>query len=1131
MSLGFHIFFLMLWLFLMYTCALLLFTKGFLLNRIVMSNISTCEEENWYINNLWSGITTNVVFERESISAKDTCNRLIFPKFHKALLIVIDGLRYDFMQYREEINLTSALPYQNKMKKLHSLMLKEPSNGKLYKFEADPPTTTMQRIKGLTTGSLPTFVDAGSNFDSYEITEDNILDHALRYNKNISFMGCSTWTELFPKQFYRKTPYSALNVKDLDTIDYGIMKSIGAEVKRSDWSIIIAHFLGVDHCGHRYGTNHPEMTRKLSEMDSVISDLTGNIDNDTILFVMGDHGMTITGDHGGDSGDEVMAGLFAYSKRSIFKPSQLNGQHLPTVSQIDLVPTLSLLLDQPIPFSNLGSIIPDFFDGDVEMFIPENLKQRIKGKTSVNVFKQINKVYSAQINCKQILAYIDQYQTFSDELPSDRIEMARASYEYSVDKFNELLQIIVTIDWENKTLITLQSKDISEYVKEMQVLDQSFQDVLQSIKKLCRNAWAQFDLFSMCLGLSLMGFISATLFIMFYSTNVNLKMETGIFNTSICIIGLIFTLVGVAYLIVPMHLSNDTSAFIVFGAISFSFSLWLTVCGSFSLWLTVFGNILLFRNLNHVFNFQVLIQQLSSKGWIFLVAFLAYLGSLFSNSFIIYEDVSTMFLLQSLVLFYAFSCFVNSLKCYKIQAAKDLRSKCYMQLKTVVLNFCFNSEALKITAIFLVLLVCIRLTKNFWFCREMQLTCVVSTYSLPLSALITDFTDHYAQERIFLAIASLFSLLLITRWYLQKRGNLYGFSSIAFVMKILAVLCFSFMVLHWIFLLILSHPIASVFNVLYWQQIIFPRIVYTCFILSVILLTISPLGLAVVFQNQKNLYRNISVPELLRVLKDNISKRLSKEASEPPLVYGLQTVYSSAFIVLAFKLTVVICLVLSDGMIFSVLLLWVAAYCVLGIFGFGSSEKPWEYGDMFCSVLVWSFFSVYGFFGTGHQTTIPAIRFPAAYIGFEGSSTEIVPQVMVILLNTFASQIVCSLALPLLFLSHKNNFFRVDEKDKVAEVHLIDNGHSSRINLFRLSLLYMAIFMCKVFITASSATLHRRHLMVWKIFAPRFLFEAVSFLISVPILLLGYCFYLRIDSCLCTRLEKLEIEVEQNRDF
>ena len=41
------------------------------------------------------------------------------------------------------------------------------------------------------------------------------------------------------------------------------------------------------------------------------------LDEDTILFVMGDHGMTRTGDHGGDSDDEVDAALFVYSTKPV----------------------------------------------------------------------------------------------------------------------------------------------------------------------------------------------------------------------------------------------------------------------------------------------------------------------------------------------------------------------------------------------------------------------------------------------------------------------------------------------------------------------------------------------------------------------------------------------------------------------------------------------------------------------------------------------------------------------------------------------------------------------------------------------------------------------------------------------
>lgn len=48
--------------------------------------------------------------------------------------------------------------------------------------------------------------------------------------------------------------------------------------------------------------------------------------NDTLLVVMGDHGMTDTGDHGGESQKETDAALFLYSSSSLFSApgSQVN---------------------------------------------------------------------------------------------------------------------------------------------------------------------------------------------------------------------------------------------------------------------------------------------------------------------------------------------------------------------------------------------------------------------------------------------------------------------------------------------------------------------------------------------------------------------------------------------------------------------------------------------------------------------------------------------------------------------------------------------------------------------------------------------------------------------------------------
>lgn len=68
------------------------------------------------------------------------------------------------------------MPFQNKLPVFDRLLAEQPQHSRLMKFIADAPTTTLQRLKGITTGSLPTFIDIGSNFATPEINEDNIVD-------------------------------------------------------------------------------------------------------------------------------------------------------------------------------------------------------------------------------------------------------------------------------------------------------------------------------------------------------------------------------------------------------------------------------------------------------------------------------------------------------------------------------------------------------------------------------------------------------------------------------------------------------------------------------------------------------------------------------------------------------------------------------------------------------------------------------------------------------------------------------------------------------------------------------------------------------------------------------------------
>ncbi|KAL5275149.1 PIGO family protein [Megaselia abdita] len=344
--------FVLLWLAILISSGIFLFSRGFLLSRVSKTEVANCLH--------FSNSSLNESSVAEIFKDVNSSSNLCFPKKSKVVILVIDALKYDFGVYDE--NLVDPKPYQNKLRVIHELLELKPNRSRLLKFIADPPTTTLQRLKGLTTGSLPTFIDIGSNFASPEINEDNIIDQIIRHNLSMVFLGDSTWTDLYPNRFKRSYSYPSFDIFDLDTVDNKIKGNLPRELAKNDWDVLIAHFLGVDHCGHRYGPTHKEMERKLLEMDDVIRNVINQMDDDTTLLVIGDHGMTITGDHGGESSDEINALLFAHMKSKSFISDDY-GSDKEAMQQIDLVPTLSTILGVPIPYSNLGlinyNVVPD----------------------------------------------------------------------------------------------------------------------------------------------------------------------------------------------------------------------------------------------------------------------------------------------------------------------------------------------------------------------------------------------------------------------------------------------------------------------------------------------------------------------------------------------------------------------------------------------------------------------------------------------------------------------------------------------------------------------------------------------------------------------------------------------------
>ncbi|VDO21842.1 unnamed protein product [Haemonchus placei] len=324
--------------------SLLIFQSGFLLKRKELHMHSKCSDAKLLHSECW--------MQRQ---------------FRKVVVLLVDALRYDFLLPLDE-NAPQSF-FRGQMPGVTKLMNR---GGRIGLFLADPPTTTLQRIKALTTGTLPTFIDAGENFaPSPNINEDNVLFQAKSRNLSVTFMGDDTWTSLYPNVFTKTYPFDSFDINDLNSVDDAVRELLREEMRSPHPSdLVIAHILGVDHCGHKHGPNHFQMADILRKTDNIIMETANALSNDDLLIVLGDHGMTTTGDHGGESDDEVHAGLLIFSPGKKFPPLP-NG-----LFQIDIVPTLSLLLGLPIPFSNLGIVIESLFPTNLtEQAIALNYEQ------------------------------------------------------------------------------------------------------------------------------------------------------------------------------------------------------------------------------------------------------------------------------------------------------------------------------------------------------------------------------------------------------------------------------------------------------------------------------------------------------------------------------------------------------------------------------------------------------------------------------------------------------------------------------------------------------------------------------------------------------------------------------------
>ena len=93
------------------------------------------------------------------------------PTFNKSIWMIIDGLRYDFAftNNSEQQNSKQTPFYINQMPIISTLINEKSDQTLFFQAFSDPPTVTTQRIKALTSGNLPSFMEFTDNFDGKEV--------------------------------------------------------------------------------------------------------------------------------------------------------------------------------------------------------------------------------------------------------------------------------------------------------------------------------------------------------------------------------------------------------------------------------------------------------------------------------------------------------------------------------------------------------------------------------------------------------------------------------------------------------------------------------------------------------------------------------------------------------------------------------------------------------------------------------------------------------------------------------------------------------------------------------------------------------------------------------------------------
>ena len=866
------------------------------------------------------------------------------------------------------------------------------------------------------TGSLPTFVDAGANFASTAIEEDSLISQLVAAEKKVVFMGDDTWVNLFPDSFAHAHPFDSFNVEDLHTVDNGVIEHLFPYLhpsNSSEWDVLIGHFLGVDHVGHRVGPERDTMKAKLTQMDEVLRRVVDLLDDDTLLVLLGDHGMDPKGNHGGDSDLETAAALWLYSKgpsltgdlgdeklletfpKYTFPGSRTALRHL---NQIDLLSTLTYLLGLPIPFNNLGMVIPEVFDSlsDLET--------------------------ATRLNTRQIINYIKEYgdEEILDTLTEsfkrsqaaarlvDKLDMASREGSTSTKRYN--------------------SGGGSRTSQEAELLQAQHHSIIQHRKTAAealeqlRALWAQFSIPMIVFGGAILALSIPVLF-GFYGS---IKGSQDRWPEAVC------------SAFEPTYLPNFVAgaAALVISIVFFHLSPRAAVTQAVGAYILVSEIILCFLLLNVSQPWFRMSLSLALGPVILVLHALSFA----SNSFIMWEDRMLLFFICTIPL-------VHLIKAFTAPTST-------MRLRIALLSLAILGIA--------------RLIGSITVCREEQ-----QPYCR-----VTFFSGSTATAPTWALIGSVFAAFQLPRVIgvtLNRSKSLAGPAPtfLGILWRSVLLLTAAYWILEWL----------EFFPGLVAERIPLVRAARTWIarVNWISIVTVLP-------------YYWFTSPLCIKVERD-----ADQSGEKAVTVLGFASAYGSTyllFLLIPFAATHLVAYPVAQVALAGVLCIILAhleitdtqrdarlmassfASSTAASFDPSTAQNHFETPSFTESTLL-AILGLLSFFSTGHQAVLTSIQWKAAFVGLATVTYPFSP--LFVIINTWGPVALSALAVPLLAL------WNVSPRPQ-SSVPLL--GHT-----LQLILAFIIYHTSITFASAFFAAWLRRHLMVWKVFAPRFMLAGVTLLV------------------------------------